>query len=149
MARNLIPTPQKKGEAVANKENIGKWVQALESGEFKQCKSALTVVKDGEESHCCLGVATEIAMRNGVELHTEVIHGRKLYQWADEYGTHGQTSILPVPVQEWLGVDDEDPKLSDHEYGSASGLNDTHKWDFTQIAQAVRATYLDDQTDAG
>jgi hypothetical protein len=35
-----------------------KWLAALESGEWKQCREALRrVADDGSESYCCLGVA--------------------------------------------------------------------------------------------
>lgn len=43
-----------------NTENIKKWVDALESGEYKQGKSYLWQEKNGVDSFCCLGVACDV-----------------------------------------------------------------------------------------
>lgn len=39
-----------------NKENMLKWADALESGNYKQCKATL----HNEEGFCCIGVAHDL-----------------------------------------------------------------------------------------
>ena len=50
-----------------NKENIQKWVDGLLSGEYEQGRGKLN--KDGK--FCCLGVACEVAIKNGLNLSKE------------------------------------------------------------------------------
>lgn len=37
-----------------------KWVKALRSGEYQQCRMTLRKSVDGNTSHCCLGVLNEV-----------------------------------------------------------------------------------------
>lgn len=44
-----------------DKEFIRKWVDALRSGNYNQCKHQLrTNTKEGKSSFCCLGVACDV-----------------------------------------------------------------------------------------
>jgi hypothetical protein len=47
-------------------DNQQKWVDALRSGEYKQCKGRLH--DSLGSSHCCLGVLNIVAEQNGVAL---------------------------------------------------------------------------------
>lgn len=71
------------------------WVDALRSGEYEQTTGVLTRVDDnGERSHCCLGVLTELAIENGVDIPTKVEDGCVIYG-EDWFG------MTPTEVQEW------------------------------------------------
>lgn len=55
-----------------NLDNIVKWCEALESGEYEQTKDCLHENGDG---YCCLGVACELAILDGVAIRREVSDG--------------------------------------------------------------------------
>lgn len=86
-------------------------VEALESGEYEQGKHRLATQSDNGWLYCCLGVACEVALKNGVELkieqrpyykdstHTTIVNEKKSYD--------GHTTDLPAPVQNWLGWNDD------------------------------------------
>lgn len=74
--------------------NAKLWVAALRSGEYKQCKRILS---DGE-SYCCLGVACEIARKNGLNVHCATVYLDELTLAFD-----GNTKTLPLSVSDWLG----------------------------------------------
>lgn len=131
-----------------NKVNIRKWVNALRSGEFKQATDLLARNVNGELNFCCLGVACETALTNGVEMTVEVDDFSKTY---DHHG-----SLLPHAVIEWLGLSDK-PTVAWESvpdeverymsgYGthvSLNSLNDRANATFEQIADAIEKEYLD------
>jgi hypothetical protein len=45
---------------ITRKELIEKWLEALESGEYKQGKGALRI-ENGQTKYCCLGVLCDVA----------------------------------------------------------------------------------------
>ena len=50
--------------------NQKRWVAALRSGEYKQCRNTLCKIdKDGNRSYCCLGVANVLFNLNSADLH--------------------------------------------------------------------------------
>lgn len=74
-------------------DNAKKWVEVLKSGKFKQARNRLAT----EDGFCCLGVACEVAIENGVEINkTIVATGRILYD-------HNET-LLPDSVRKWLNL---------------------------------------------
>lgn len=46
---------------IKRSEFIEKWLEALESGEYKQGKNYLRLSLNGEPEYCCLGVACDVA----------------------------------------------------------------------------------------
>lgn len=74
-------------------ENQEKWVQALESGQYKQ---GVFQLRTGH-SFCCLGVACDIS---GVS------------KWYKEYCYDGYDKVLPESVRDWLGLLSIDPKIT-------------------------------------
>lgn len=135
------------------------FVDALESGRYKQCTGLLTKLVDPDkghpyEEHCCLGVATEEAMIAGVVLRRVPYEPDKLvadYRWINErLNEQFQVDLLPEPVRHWLGfattdgqlreavlLDESDPERS----GRASSLvdlNDDLNFTFEDIAQQIR-----------
>lgn len=128
-------------------EHRALWVAALRSGEYRQGRGKLTLATQDGYSHCCLGVACEVARANGVDLEVEPgPDGFSLF-----YGEPGEPFrdelYLPEPVREWLGLDSErgslDPDVdlaTEHRYFRyLSSLNDSAGYDFNQIADVIES----------
>lgn len=125
---------------MANKENIRKWVEALRSGKYKQTRKGL---RDAM-GFCCLGVACEVAIANGVPLVVGTPNRIDSVWWSyDE-----TASSLPGKVSDWLGLSGSyavNPILDvSGKDRRASDLNDIDLADFTTIANCIEATYLSD-----
>lgn len=116
---------------MVNKENLLLWVQALESGQFRQGRERLKRAGLGAYEYCCLGVACELAMANGAPVLETFIDDT--IRFNDEIG------YLPEAVQDWLGIPDEDPALDGHV--SAAQANDGRGMSFIEIAALVREFY--------
>lgn len=124
-----------------NKERVELWAQALESEQYVQCYGHL---RNGLNHRCAVGVAIEVALRNG--------HQFSGYGERDECGM--VTAIwcgdfLPRSITSWYGFDLPDPLLN-MEYQDKRPLrttmvNDNLRLPFWDIAQAIRATYLKDE----
>ncbi len=124
---------------MVNKERVELLCQALESGKFEQCKGFMHRKVEGRNYYCCLGVACEVAIRNGVSL--EVGESDKLF---------GETSVtyddaeysLPLRVMKWYGFSHQNPYLSSSKPdASAADMND-RGIPFLKISKAFRETYL-------
>lgn len=122
--------------------NIRKWIDALTSGEYPQIKDALRT----EDGFCCLGVACEVAIENGVVLDVgENSYGNVFYNETD--------AVLPKAVAEWLGFDEQDtnPNVTvDGEIAAESErttialqeLNDEYELDFDEIAELIEKEFV-------
>lgn len=131
----------------SNKENMRKWVDALRSGEFQQGSGRLSV--DG--TYCCLGVACEVAIREGVPVEKTRVGASGQYKKVYRYD---ETALfLPVAVQDWLGLSSVEPTVlydctdddctpSDDGTHSVVSLNDSEMQPFEVIADALERTYL-------
>jgi len=141
-----------------NKDRIRKFVAALRSGEYPQTIGALQRTSDrvGPIGFCCLGVACEVAIQDGLELQKFDLIGQPDLV---RYGTTLKDcsgDVLPTEVAEWYGFQDENPKLVmpvktdaylfmdvDRERQvRATTLNDSRRFDFNEIADAFERTYL-------
>jgi hypothetical protein len=80
--------------------NAQKWVDALRSGEFEQAKGAL--YKNG--GYCCLGVACEVALRDGLDLEVEEFSLPTENGLSNHKTYAGSESLLPAEVMRWLGL---------------------------------------------
>ena len=113
-----------------NKARVQLLVEALRSDEFSQARESLH--EDG--GYCCLGVATEVALRNGCTLGGES-------PW-----DHFQQDMHPT-VAAWYGLE-RNPKLvarlrtGQVVRHSATVWNDDLGADFHDIADAFEANYL-------
>lgn len=88
-------------------ENAKKWVEALRSGKYKQgygCLAAIHTDLEGKktEEYCCLGVACEVAIENGLKIETFVTKGA--FHEYKAYGHKEESSVLPHQVIQWLGM---------------------------------------------
>lgn len=132
-----------------NKENIRKWVTALRSGNYQQVKRHLSL----NGGYCCLGVACELAIIDGVRVKRTEVASMKLDGEEDTYVNYdGGMSYMPNSVRKWLGIDYGDPALTERidENGfkvlvSASDLNDRDGKTFAEIADAIEQKYLADE----
>lgn len=98
-----------------NPEVKKKWVEALRSGEYKQCRGAL--FKKG--AYCCLGVLREIApkeMRNS---------------------PGEQKGFLSKKVRRWAGLNESNPIIGPHKRLNAVNCNDNLKMSFVEIADLI------------
>lgn len=132
-----------------NKENITKWIEALEQQKTPQCMAVLQdtfQTADGtiHTHHCALGIGVMVALENGVkEFFTP--------QWNDNQMSVWESGVLTQPVIDFYGLDGEikgdDPVVGRDEDGlpaTISELNDagTKFWD---IAQLMRARFLKEE----
>lgn len=112
-------------------ENAKKWVAALRSGKYTQGRLYL---KTADGSFCCLGVACEVAIENGVEIE---ITGNG---HADSYLYDGRQSNLPLTVRKWVGLQtangDYENTVDDK---CLIGLNDIEKKSFSEIADFIES----------
>lgn len=127
---------------------IRRWYDALRSGYFHQGTGQLVVEPDDRvpvTRHCCLGVAVEIA-RIGFSGHPPI---STLTIPSSELSWHDM-GVLPSEVTAWFGFASDSPVLdlsseeADHlgwDEELASELNDTHNYDFNQIAEAIALTW--------
>jgi hypothetical protein len=129
------------------RERIEQLCVALESGKYPQGQSTLRKLA----GYCCLGVACDVS---------------RLSRWSTvsndngsfSYGPSGEVSYLPDIVANWYGWASKNPMLKtpSGEYRSMSAMNDDYNYSFTEIAAALRRTYLidvvpvaDEVTDGG
>lgn len=100
-----------------------KWAQALESGEYKQCKGQL---RKGD-SFCCLGVLCNLHAQE----HPEIAAKQK-----KKSSYLSEATALPDAVQEWAGMDSE---YGARVYGRPlTMLNDAEGFTFPEIAKVIR-----------
>jgi hypothetical protein len=115
---------------VPNKERLALWTDALRSDKYEQTTSKL---KD-PDGYCCLGVACEVAVANGLDFDLEVAY-------APENNLN-----LPRAVALWYGFGehDNDPKIGVNSEGDilyATHVNDDLLWGFPDIADAIDKEY--------
>lgn len=147
---------------MVNRDRVQLLVDALESDEFGQCKGSLRMpTQDGSYTYCCLGVATEVALRNG--LPEEVDDSATNLFCADGRPTvwnHSGGQLLSTEVMDWYGFTTSSPTLLGHrpywpqvgEPGKvgyrAHQWNDSFDANFHEIAAMFRETYLEPETPA-
>lgn len=97
------------------------------------------------DKYCCLGIAIEVAMAQGVEVVVkENVMTEMGLSETGTYGYDGEINHLPPIVAEWYGIN-QTPVLYDPDnHGaaiSAISLNDVEHRSFPRIAAAIDATY--------
>lgn len=103
-----------------------KWVKALRSGEYLQCKGALTKQDaDCNDTFCCLGVLTNLYVE---EVGVSKLH--KGYWTLNEEGA----ALLSKPVMKWSGVSLDSGRI--FKKPSLAYQNDSGKT-FNEIADII------------
>lgn len=124
-----------------NKERVRLLVDALRSGEFQQGVGVLRNPDIGR--YCCLGVATEVALRNGLVISP--LRHPDSYPWRQSH------QVMCEPVAEWYGLP-ASPKLlrfaGEGNPREAVIWNDELGADFQAIADGFERTYLTDEAPA-
>lgn len=151
------------------KKNImQKWTKALRSGKYSQCTEKLCTVdgKTGEESYCCLGVLTDLYLKerkrqkkgSGIEAFREYTSLDMDYDHDfPKWEINGEDGVLPYEVAVWAGFN---TTTGDYKTGCFSngkkeidlaGLNDggydlftgktTRRKSFNQIADVIEKNY--------
>lgn len=138
-----------------SKERVRLLVDALRSEEYAQGENRLHRVRrigeQAEHTWCCLGVASDVACKNGLEI-SRVIRPDSLGDEKEVFDGHPD-DYLCKKVQQWFGFDYNDPHLLIADYSeeenTAATLNDTGQ-DFAFIANAFERTYLkEEESNAG
>lgn len=133
---------------MANKQVIKSWVEALESGKYKQTAGALHRVEPSDDSpvgYCCLGVLCDLAAKKGVV--TTSIQG-DFMGYESLLDPFPVTAVLPYAVVNWAGLDSPNPKVTTNNPSGIDGishlatLND-YGLSFRKIAALIREEYLD------
>lgn len=122
-------------EKKMNRRVKKKWVEALRSGEFDQAEGVLC---DGNNGYCCLGVLSELAVREGKaekwlkEDRRNVWYGKKRGDADDVF--------LPRSVRRWAGLDSDNPSVPNgYATGSMSSLASLNDYGrtFEEIADLI------------
>lgn len=127
------------------------WVEALESGEYRQGNG---VLQTADDRYCCLGVLSDLAVKAGV---IEKFQATKDSPW--EYGVtvyDSNCAVLHDKVIGWAGLDSDIPYVSlsvanrfgtakgdkafdfDTEYTTLVHLNDGAEFSFANIAKVIQ-----------
>jgi len=115
-------------ERLKLQKNIKKWVKALDSGKYKQCKEKL----QRRDTYCCLGVACKIFIPKNKQLTID----ENLY---------GCLPSSQTNTPEWLrNINDEFESKTDR---TLSALNDFENFTFSEIATVLELTYIHDILD--
>lgn len=110
-------------------ENAKKLIAALRSGRFKQGFTRLTMIQDGEDFDCCLGVACKVAMEEGIYLKVQRYSGVVTYDDC--------LVSLPDVVRDWLGFTTESGRFNTDEF--LTDKNDIEKLSFESIADLIES----------
>lgn len=106
-----------------------RWIAALESGNYAQGTGCLRTTGD---SFCCLGVLTDLAIFDGVDLAWKTSEIVNLYE------VGGKSRILPVQVMDWAGMRSVVGSYGNGESHALSVRNDEGAT-FNEIAAIIRA----------
>jgi hypothetical protein len=119
----------------SHKRIIEGWLEALESGTYKQTKNVLHRREKEKDSYCCLGVLCDLAVKAGVLEECDIEQDGNIILYDGNDGT------LPPDVQEWIGLASDvgaygDPNVNDGH--SLAEFNDKGK-KFKTIAKIIRS----------
>lgn len=119
------------------RKRVEKLMAALRSGDYKQYRGALGIVKHNESRYCCLGVACEIVQKvPGMPKRKEKSHDGGMYSGI-LYGH--KDSDLPKTVMDYYGFRHSEGEYKDSEgyTWSLAELNDENKKSFKYIAHVI------------
>lgn len=108
------------------------WVEALESGEYKQGREFLCQRGDyGEVSFCCLGVLCDLAIKK------EVVDYRwRFHPYLNYAEVNNRSDFCPPEVQEWAGLMSFDGEFSGGK--SLADINDDST-DFSKVIEIIKS----------
>lgn len=129
---------------MVNKDRVQLLVEALRSGQYQQGMEFLHKNNDGgQDQFCCLGVACDVAVKNGLDVSVEPVEDKPNFITYDENGGY-----MPTSVYHWYGFTTDDPVIDRNDQNgqviTATKANDNMRWTFGAIANAIEKTYLND-----
>jgi hypothetical protein len=125
-----------------NKERVQLLVDALRSGEFVQGTGGLRQhYSNRPMTYCCLGVATDIALRHGLEV-PEIGVGDPSDWSGQPWGQPFQ--VMCPTVADWYGFKHGNPELVGERgvTSQAATWNDQRHANFATIADMFERTYI-------
>jgi len=125
-----------------NREAIQKWVNALRSGRFIQRRGALRIDVPHRSEYCCLGVACEVAIENGVDVKRKM---ETRVSDVESWTYDGEGNFLPPSVVKWLGLKSRNPFVDYDKFPNGCPLtvaNDGEYLSFVDIAGLIERTFL-------
>lgn len=133
-----------------NKEAVRLWVDALRDPQLIQGYGRLATKHTGSSvwAQCCLDVACRVAIANGIELTEKMSpdglpsDGKVKRGYLDDGFRIYNFTGLPRQAMRWFGFSNSEVPLGEK---SAITLNDDFKLTFSEIADVIEATYLQDQ----
>lgn len=127
------------------KRRLRRFIAALRSGDYQQGFGELANrdVDTEEWKYCCLGVACEVAINDGLKLYVSERRYKKYY--------NNEGGVLPLKVRDWYGLPASDPYLTDKldnaNVHTASAFNDRYQRNFGDIADAFQHTFLPNENE--
>lgn len=138
-----------------NKERVQLLVDALRSGDFEQGQNML---RTKDDTYCCLGVACEVARLNGIGIEWEPKPGGCECEGCQEsrWKFNGSNEALGETVADWYGFEHDgrlanDVQIGHDGFGNSVTMiraNDDLGWSFIEIADAVEAKFLTEESAA-
>lgn len=97
------------------KEEIKKkWVEKLRDGSYKQGQKKLCTVEKGKDTkYCCLGVLTDLAVKEGVIMWNGYLEKdeNSVCRYVQDIKYGATSGVIPRKVVYWSGLKDENPLL--------------------------------------
>lgn len=125
------------------KRRLRRFIAALRSGDYQQGVGQLASRDTDKEPwrYCCLGVACEVAIQDGLKLDVNERLYKKYY--------NNEGGVLPPVVRDWYGLPTADPYLilDNTNIHTASAFNDRYRRDFGDIADAFQQTFLPNENE--
>ncbi len=112
------------------------WIAALASGEYTHGRGRLTVVQDGKDFDCCLGVACKLfKLESKITVETGVATNVTMREYIE--GSKTVTGVLPPLLINKLGLFSE---IGSSNYAKALTVLNDRGEDFVEILNALCLT---------
>lgn len=112
-------------------DNAKKWVAALRSGDYEQCRSVLHVKDDG---YCCLGVACDLYCKEVEDISQDPANGHD-----DSVFYADQREFLPNVVMLWLGLNNSSGRWNDNNGAASLAAVNDEGAGFNEIANIIES----------
>lgn len=123
-----------------------KWVNALESGEYRQCTQQLCAQRSKKLSYCCLGVLSKI--QNRLEKDEDGFMRDTLYKGASQEILHKSNPCYSVirengklPKKVSVGKNTSDTFINVTDYHTLMQCNDDLELSFKDIAKIIKTVF--------
>lgn len=109
------------------------WVEALESGKYKQGKMCLKRTDEEGDRYCCLGVLCDLAAKHGIcgEFRDDYAGN-----WVFDYKKYAP----PTSVLNWAGLESDIGIFGSYgpQQSSLAGINDNSS-DFSAVIEIIKS----------